>query len=371
MRLRDCETASLRDSDPARPQVSPEMDASAVSEVFEADYEALRHGAGMIDPGCGLGRDVLRVMGSDALSYLQGQCTQDLTRLADGESADALLLSPQGKLDALVRITRIGAEELIIDVQAGYGEAVKERLERFKLRVKADVEPLPWSCVSIRGPKAREALGTAPVAGPTGTGSLVVDFEWNGVVGVDLLGVDLLGVDLVGADLVADAAVSTPADEIRVCGPDAWEAVRVEAGIPGMGSELDARTIPAEADLLERCVSTTKGCYTGQELVARLEARGNRVARRLRGLVVAPDSGVVAEGLSEVPRRIRGCRVVADGKSVGAVTSSVWSPSLGTVVGLGYVHRDVSAPGRVEIVVASPDEGELRVPAEVRDLPVA
>ena len=183
-----------------------------------------------------------------------------------GGSADSLILTPQGKLDALVRVSRTGPDELVIDVDAGFGAVVAARLARFKLRVKVAIEPLAWRVVALRGPLA------ATVAGPAGEGAgtaLAPGFSWNGVSGVDLLG-------------------ESPAvgDEVRACSARAWESVRVEAGIPVMGAELDDRTIPAEAELLERAVSFTKGCYTGQELVARLDSRGNRVARHLRGLVM-------------------------------------------------------------------------------------
>ena len=305
-----------------------------LAEAFDEDYDALRHGVG----GRALRRDALRVSGADALEYLQGQCSQDLIALEDGGSADALVLSPQGKLDALVRVTRFSGEELIVDVDSGFGEALALRLGRFKLRVKAVIEPMSWKCVSLRGPGAKQAFG-----GPASAGiALVVPYEWNGVVGVDLLG----------------EAPELPA-EVRSCGPEAWESVRVEAGIPVMGTELDERTIAAEADLLERCVSLTKGCYTGQELVARLDARGNRVARRLRGLVL--DSRVGAGDLSGITR---GAEVLAGGKSVGSVTSAAWSPALGTVVAMGYLHRDVVPPCPVEV------RGDVLLAAEARELPL-
>jgi len=341
--------------------VSRRTSSAPLAGEVEADYEALRRGAGVIYSGGGRGRDVLRVSGSDALSYLQGQCSQDLSELVDGGSVDALLLSPQGKLEALVRVTRIGPEELIVDVQAGYGEAVKARLDRFKLRVKAVVEPLPWSCVSLRGPRAQEMLESAKSPPAATAGLLVVPFEWNGVVGLDLLG---------------EAPPLDGGAGVRVCGREASEAVRIEAGIPAMGTELDERTIAAEADLLGRCVSTTKGCYTGQELVARLEARGNRVARRLRGLVVEPDAidGAAVESLAaEAPEGIRGSEIFAGGKQVGHVTSSAWSPSLGTVACLAYLHRDVVPPAEVEVSVPGArgrSDATKLFRATVRDLPL-
>jgi folate-binding protein YgfZ len=307
-------------------------------ERFDEDYGALRHGTGAV----ALERDVVRVSGKDALGYLQGQCSQDLSALRAREAAHALLLSPQGKLDALVRVTYLDDQDLLLDVDAGYGDNVKARLDRFKLRVKVAMEPLSWRCVALRGPGAPE-MGSGVTTG-AGT-SLVLPYEWNGVVGVDLLG---------EAPQVPPGA--------RECSFEAWESVRVEAGIPAMGAELDERTIAAEADLLDKCVSLAKGCYTGQEIVARLEARGNRVARRLRGLVMPgmrPD-------LALPP----GSEITFGEKLVGAVTSCAWSPTLEAQCALAYLHRDVSPPCEVEVHVASASGEEQVVHAGARRLPL-
>ena len=136
-----------------------------------------------------------------------------------------------------------------------------------------------------------------------------------------------------------------------------------------MGAELDERTIAAEADLLERAVSFTKGCYTGQELVARLDARGNNVARQLRGLVVAARRG------GGVRRRASAALVGAGRRarasSVGTVTSAAWSPALGCTVALAYVHRSVTEPGAVELAdEASRATRRVGGGAEVRSLPL-
>jgi folate-binding protein YgfZ len=117
-----------------------------------------------------------------------------------------------------------------------------------------------------------------------------------------------------------------------------YEAARIEAGVPVMGRELTGKTIPQEAGLVPRAVSLTKGCYTGQELVARLDARGNRVARRLVGFTVT--SGSPAAGDT----------VVVEGRVVGSVTSVAYSPRTGGCVALGYLRRSVATPAVVEIV---------------------
>jgi folate-binding protein YgfZ len=264
-----------------------------------------------------LGRDVVAVTGPDALAYLQGQCSQDLEGLEDGQSAEALLLSPQGKLDALVRVTRRKAQAFVVDVTAGFGPRVLERLRRFLLRVKARVEPLDWGALALRGPAA---AGLLEVPGPGS--ELLVPAPPLGPPGIDLLG-----------------PAPEPPPGVPPAPLEAWEVLRIEAGLPEMGRELDERTIPAEAGLVERTVSFTKGCYTGQELVARLEARGSNVARRLRGLVVAGPGALPPAGTP----------LVVGEKTVGAVTSAAWSPHRRAVVALGYLHRSVELGATVAL----------------------
>jgi folate-binding protein YgfZ len=190
---------------------------------------------------------------------------------------------------------------------------VVERLQRYKLRVKCDITPLQWRCVAVRGPKARELA-----AGGEG---LAAAADWPGLPGVDLLG----------------EAPAAP-EGARRCSLDAYEAVRIEAGIPAMGRELDERTIPAEAGVVERSVSFTKGCYTGQELVARIDSRGGNVPRHLRGVVVAAESAPPV-----------GAAVQVDGKDVGSLTSVAVSPGLEAPVALAYVGRAVVPPAEVRV----------------------
>ncbi|MGH9189940.1 MAG: YgfZ/GcvT domain-containing protein [Acidimicrobiales bacterium] len=289
------------------------------------DYWALRREAGVVE----LARDFLRVAGPDAVSFLQGQLSQDVAALAVGTSAESLLLQPQGKVDALLRVTRTAHDELVLDVDGGFGEAVAVRLGRFKIRVKAEIEPLAWLCLAVRGPAAAEVAVTAGTAVPAG---------WPGVGGVDVI----------GAAPAVDEAV-------RRCGADALQAIRVEAGVPAMGSELTTSTIPAEAGVVERTVSFTKGCYTGQELVARIDSRGGRVPRRLRGVVVADDGGGVPLAVGDT--------LMVDGREVGRVTSVALSMTLGATVGLAYVHRNVEPP-------ADAQRGAEGGTAEVRALPL-
>jgi folate-binding protein YgfZ len=263
------------------------------------DLHALRHDAGAVV----VARDVVTVDGADAPTFLQGQLSQDLTGLAVGGSAWSLLLQPTGKVDAWLRVCRTGDDTFELDVDAGWGSAVMARLERFKLRVRCDLALATRDVVCVRGPNA----GTAPAR----TRRIV----WPNVQGYDLLD-------------------GSPGASLRSCSPGALEVLRIAAGVPAMGRELTDRTIPAEAGqwLLEASVSFTKGCYTGQELVARIDARGGNVPRHLR--VVRLETGVPV-----------GAALHADGGvAAGTITSVADDPDEGGAVGLAYVPRAVEAP---------------------------
>lgn len=324
------------------------------------DYEALRHGVGAYRPAL----DGVAVSGSQAGDYLQGQLSQDLSGVAVGASAAALVLEPDGKLGALVRALRVAEDGWVLDTEGGYGGALLARLRRFRLRTKVDIDPLEWPCVALRGAGVAAALGG--LVGSDGRGRTaapwVVGVEWNGTSGADLLGP--------GADHLVPA-------EAHWCGDAAWEALRVEAGIPKMGAELDDRTIAAEAGLVERTVSFTKGCYTGQELVARLDARGSRVARRLCGVVARElseeDAGLLA-GAALWPQGGAGEGGAAD-KPVGRCTTAAWCPGLGAVGALAYLHRSVGLPAELRwSPLGDDDAGDVadarRRPLSARPLPL-
>jgi tRNA-modifying protein YgfZ len=265
-------------------------------------------------------RDVVRVQGPEAIDFLQGQLSQDVVALAVDESAPALLLQPTGKVDAWLRITRLADDAVLLDVAAGFGDAVLARLTRFKLRTKADLSLEQWSGLALRGP------GADAIEVPSGAVSVAAG--WPGVEGVDLLSGGELA--LAGAPLVERSAL---------------EALRIECGVPAMGAELTEATIPAEAGqwLIDASVSFTKGCYTGQELVARIDSRGGNVPRPLRGLLVEGDP---------VPTGTSVCR--GDAK-VGTVTSSERSAALGAVA-LAPLSR-ATEPGET-VALRRPDGTE-------------
>ncbi|MDY7102559.1 MAG: hypothetical protein S0880_15370 [Actinomycetota bacterium] len=281
--------------------------------------------------GAVVARDVISVRGPEAVTYLHGQLSQQVEGLAVGATASTLLLQPAGKLDARLRMTRLADDEVVLDIEGGFGEAVVARLERFKLRTKCDIERLDdWTTVSLRGPGA-----AAVAADNAGDARIVADASWPGAPGVDLLG----------------PGVGLPAG-VTGCDTDVLELVRVEAGWPAMGSELTEKTIPAEAGIVDAAVDFTKGCYVGQELVARIDSRGGNVPRHLRGVRV---TGGVPEA---------GAELSVDGASVGSLTTVAVRPD-GVAVALAYVKRAIEPPA--DAIVEGPD-GPLA--AEIALLPL-
>ncbi len=321
--------------------------------MSDAETEALRHGAGAYRST----RDVLAVRGPDAESYLQGQLSQDVVALAIGASTDSLLLEPDGKLCALLRVTRVDGQGFVLDVDGGYGGVVSTRLRKFLLRSKVEFEALSWRCLSLRGPAVAErAAGLLATLAERGV--LAPPVDWNGWTGVDLLGPEdvVLGLDDLPAGIVA-------------CGSESVEVCRIIAGIPAMGSELTNKTIPAEAGLVERTVNFTKGCYTGQELVARIDSRGANVPRRLVGLLAPTAGPPLSRGMTLHAGGPPEGDAPAEDKVVGTVTSAAWSGSLDSWVGLGSLHRSVDAPGPIRMRSGDGIGGSH--PAEVATLPLA
>jgi hypothetical protein len=260
-------------------------------------------------------RGFVRVTGPDALSFLQALVSADLDPLADGDATESLLLHPQGKLDVAFRLLRVAVDDLWLDTDPGLAPQLVASLQRFKIRVDVTVEDHS----ADRG--MLTAIGSDRSSGADGS-----------CVGVaSRTGVDVLGPSA-GVASVKERLLADGASEI---GPVAWEAFRIEQGIPVQPADIDDSTIPQEAELEVDTVSFTKGCFIGQELVCRIDSRGhvNRFLRRLTAIDGA--------------RPTRDDEIVADGKVVGAVTSV--TPDGVPPVALGYVRREID-PGATVVL---------------------
>ncbi len=265
--------------------------------------------------------DVVVVDGPDSASYLHGQVSQNVEGLGLGATAWSFLLQPQGKVDAWGRLHRVGETMFWFVVSPGFGAQALARLERFKLRVDAELSLSERSGFALRG------SGVPDLVFEQGKG-VPVDAGWG---------------DMPGIDLIGDSSAPS-LDDAWIAGPESLlDVLRSRLGLPAMGHELDEGTIPGAARIVGRSADFTKGCYVGQELVARIDSRGQNTPTRLCRL----------EASSEGEPFSRGDLLLdAQDAEVGRVTTAVESATFGAV-GLGFLKRSASSPALVHAV--SPD----------------
>ena len=237
-------------------------------------------------------RSFVRVSGPAAEEYLDRMVSNDVTALGPGESCQALLLTAKARVIAPLVVLRRGHEDFLLLTEPELGERVRAELIRSRFAAKAEIELEEHTSHVVFG---GEGIPTPAYGEP--------------------------------AAEVLDAALEP------TISPDELERLRIQAGTPAWGKEIDDRVLPAEAGLTERAVSFTKGCYPGQEPIARLHYRGhaNRGLRVLR-LETTPDPEA---------------EILYEGKTVGRITSA--APASGGAVALAYVRREV------------PDDAELAV----------
>jgi folate-binding protein YgfZ len=315
---------------------------SALADTHAAALRTLAEGCGLVDRA---GRGRLALTGPEAKEFLQGQLTNDIEALTPGHGCYAALLTHKGKMLGDLRVLDVGDELLLSCERAGLQELFN-MIRRYKLgrAVEVHKRTLEMGELSLIGPAARRVAGAGAELGGAehdcGRGQV------GGrpvILAVTDVGVDVFcATDDTGA--VREALVAAGAEAVPEA---AAEVLRVEHGRPRYGIELDDAVIPQEAGLNERAVSFTKGCYVGQETVARLYYRG-KPNRHLRGLKL---SAPVEPGTP----------LVLGEKEVGRVASAVVSPTFGPIA-LALVRRE-AAPG--DVVRA----GEAT--AEVADLPVS
>lgn len=268
---------------------------------------------------------LLELAGDDAAEFLQGQVTNDIESLLPGQGAYAALLSPKGKMRADMRVLRTETALLVLTATEWLAP-VRKTIDTFRIGYRFETADLSdtHALLSLAGPHSRE-LAAAVAASPG-------EHENDNAASGELLAIaTLLGVDLLGPpQAIADAERRAIDAGAVAAGLDALELARIEAGIPAFGHEMTEETIPEEASINERAVSFTKGCYVGQETVARLHYKGSP-NRTLRGLAL--DSPVEA-----------GTMVTAgDGRELGRVGSVTISPRRGAIA-LAVLRREAQ-PG--------------------------
>ena len=313
--------------------------ARAFSSGTTAEVAAARAGVGLYDLTA---RELLRVTGADRVSFLHGMVTNEVKALPEGGVAYAALLTPKGAMVSDARLWK-EPQALLIETEPGRGEAVRAFLDKYLISEDVELSPCPErALLALTGPQTAQVLQAALGIGELPAPGLSVERLYQGSL-VRVGPSHLAGVP--GADLLVPRVVLEPlyhqllsAGAVPV-GFDAWEVLRVEAGIPRFGVDLEETTIPLEANL-ERAISYNKGCYIGQEVIARATFRG-QVSRKLCGLRL---------GSANPSHR---AELHKGDKKVGFVTSVVASPTFGQIA-LGYVHRDHLSPGTVLEVDGSP-----------------
>jgi folate-binding protein YgfZ len=297
------------------------VDVSTFTDNLAGEYRALTERCGLVDRS---ERGKLALTGGEAKEFLHGQVTNDVEALVPGRGCYAAFLTHKGKMLGDLRILDLG-DELFLDTERASLQELFNMIRRYKLGRDVELHKRTVECglLSLVGPDARR------VAGAAGLGSDEHDNAAAEIGGVPVRLVATAG----GVDLICDAArtaeLKTALADVPEVSEAAAEVVRVEAGRPRYGLDLDDSVIPQEAGLNERAVSFTKGCYVGQETVARLHYRG-KPNRHLRGLRLSePAAAGEALRLGE--------------REVGRLGSSVVSPAHGPI-GLAIVRRE-AAPG--------------------------
>ena len=312
------------------------------------EYASVRErGAGLIDLST---RGRLLVSGSEAVAFLNGLITNDMKTLEENRWMPAVFPSVQGRLIASVRISRLANDEngkpvFLIDTEAATHERVLQAIQKFTLAGDFHVKDLSAQTahLSLQGKQAASivlaSLGVdvaglsdaavTRIAGIANDATMI----WDGII-IASSHTGAKGFDMIlNATRAVEAWNKFVAAGARPVGHDAWETLRVEAGIPRYGHDMDDTTVVTETNL-DEAVSYTKGCYVGQEIIARIKYRGH-VAKKLRGLLF--DGPITLEAPAAI--------ISADDKEIGRVTSTTISPHLGRRIALGYVKYEYSSAG--------------------------
>jgi len=305
---------------------------------IDSQYRIIEAGAGWAEKA---GRGRLRFDGADRSRFLHDLLTNEIAALAPGQGTYALFLTPQGRLVTDMRVF-VRADSVLLDVPAVLAAELAEAFDKLIFAEDARVSDQSASIrqFAVVGGRAAEVIAEAfelPAGAVRDLRSWThLDAGSGFVARTDDAGEGSWDVLVAATDAAAAMAALESAGAVQASAAIV-EAMRIDAGMPMFGVDMDATTIPLEAGLLDRAISQSKGCYVGQEVIARVLHRGGgRVAKRLVRMVCeAPDAPVPPAGAA----------VMAGGAEVGRVTSAAWVPRIGRLVALGYVPREVADAG--------------------------
>lgn len=309
---------------------------------WHAEYLALHESAAVLDLSF---RSRLCLTGADRVRFLHGQVTNDVKKLVPGQGCYAALVTAKGKMQSDLIIYSL-PEELLLDFEPGLAAVVAERLEHYIIAddVQITDAAAAYGLLSVQGPQAatmvRQLALFAQIPETAASLASVNDAELGELYLTNQPRTGSAGFDLFAPTAALPALwerLLAAARPVGGCaaGWQALELARLEAGIPRYGADMDETNLPLEAGLENRAVSFAKGCYIGQEVIARIRTYG-QVTKALRGLRLAED-------LSTLPAK--GAKLFATGKEAGYITSSAFSPALRANVALGYVRKECNQPG--------------------------
>ncbi|MFI5304262.1 MAG: YgfZ/GcvT domain-containing protein [Nitrospiria bacterium] len=328
------------------------------SRNFLTEYEAVRNFAGLFSFNSFA---KISVRGKDRIKFLQGLTTNDMNLLSEGNGLYTIFPTIKGKIASEARVYAF-SDHILLILNPDLREKTLQILNKFKIGSDVQILDLTESffLLSVQGPHADSVLGkwlqnTPPDLLPfqwashsyEGVNFHIIRNAWSGEMGFDLLIPAPQG-RMFQKSLLEKGA---PAGLIPV-GKVIFETIRIEAGIPQYGAELSEEVLPQEAGLEKLAISYTKGCYIGQETIARLHYLGH-TNRSMVGLLLEQDFPDKSD------------TIVSEDKNIGLITSSAFSPSLKRVISLGYLQRLFLKPGTpVEI-----RHREGRIKAWVTELP--
>ena len=309
-------------------------------------YQAARQGAAFIDRS---DRGRLVVSGRDRASYLQGLLTNDIPALKSGQGCYAAYLTAQGRMISDLWVYELG-DVILLNLPGETTAAVLAKLDQFIFSEDVQLGDVTatFAQIAVVGPEAARLVAALLDPAPDGAGVSLESLPEHGNARVQIAGTPAIVTSVTdtgehGFDVYVERErAGWLNDQLLAAGAveaaeETAEILRVEAGVPAFGRDMDEETIPLEAGIESRAISMTKGCYVGQEVIIRVLHRGHgRVARKLVGLVLDGEAAPA-----------RGAVVSSADRAVGEITTGVRSPALGRPIALAYVQRDFVVPGTV------------------------
>jgi len=318
---------------------------------WKAEYAALTSSAAVMDLSF---RSRLCIVGTDRASWLNGQVTNNIKNLQPGSGCYAALVSAKGKIQSDLNVFVL-QEEILLDFEPGLSTTVTQRLEAYIIADDVQIVDASdsYGLLSLQGPRVDEVLPNlglnVEVAQKNFSLCVVKDATLGEICIARNPRFGTNGFDL----FIPAASLGAVFDKLfaacrelggGICGFDPSETARIEAGIPRYGVDMDESNLVPEAGIGDRAISYAKGCYIGQEVIARIRTYG-QVTKALRGLILADD-------LKPLP--LKGTRILNNGTDVGYLASTIFSPRFKKNIAMGYVRKEVNQPG-TKLSLALPD----------------